>query len=172
MLTLYNPTSDSEGKVIRQIKAESGASTTNRKGGACPFPRQAGMGDIVGGAFGRQGWSGEPCPVVPPGPQYCRYWSLEASQGEACPWLGWRPAFRSWPLASWPLWSFHSCWQSHRTPSASVHITAIASTFKKEEKERKRQREEVRGRKEDRKEGSGKGKRERALSGKNRSLSL
>lgn len=75
-------------------------------------------------------------------------------------------------LASWPLWSFHSCWQSHRTPSASVHITAVASTFKKEEKERKRQREEVRGRKEDRKEGSGKGKRERALSGKNRSLSL
>ena len=103
MLTLYHPTSDSEGKVIRQIKAESGASTTNRKGGACPFPRLAGMGDIVGGAFGRQGWSGEPCPVVPPGPQYCRYWSLEASQGEACPWLGWRPAFRSWPLASWPL---------------------------------------------------------------------
>lgn len=130
-----------------------------------PLPQTGGDGRHSG-AFGRQGWSGEPCPVVPPGPQYSRYWSLEASRGETCPWLGWRPAFRSWPLTSWPLWSFHSCWQSHRTPSTSVHTTSIASTFKKEEKERKRQREEVRGKKEDRKEGSGKGKRERALSGR------
>lgn len=55
LLTLYNPSSDSEGKVIRQIKAESGASTTTRKGGACPFPRLAGMGDIVGPLGGRDG---------------------------------------------------------------------------------------------------------------------
>ena len=55
LLTLYNPSSDSEGKVIRQIKAESGASATTRKGGACPFLRLAGMGDIVGPLGGRDG---------------------------------------------------------------------------------------------------------------------
>lgn len=85
--------------VFSQMKAKSGAATASNEEGLVPSPSLPVVGDTVG-TPGRWGWGwGGALPYYIP-----RLTTIqqvpEASLGDTCPCLGWRPAFGSWPLPS------------------------------------------------------------------------